>query len=289
MKQGWKKSTLQTQSLQTRHVSVTLPKAADRALLRKVTVLGLQAGKPCRLSRELGATVFCKNWEARRNKPKILYPLCFEGHACKAPPLQVVIGREDGHTYYCAEPVQSSPAAAWMLHASDSMQKACSRLTLLLTPTSSLKFPKDFTATLTEDIKEEEFLVANGARVAIEVCKTDGQSDISPDLAKWWSILPKNVGPTRPCLYAAGQWRAFMPTDQGTTASGKGMFLADPFLKQPFRLRRSCVKLEAAGGKGIEKSVFSHTFKIFQLWIKQDIVGTLCLPAWTRCARGCVL
>ena len=40
------------------------------------------------------------------------------------------VGREDGHTYYCAEPVQSSPSAVWMLHASDSMQKAYSRLKL---------------------------------------------------------------------------------------------------------------------------------------------------------------
>ena len=61
-----------------------------------------------------------------------------------------------------------------MLHASDSMQKAYSRLTLLLTPTSSLQFPKGFAETLTNDIKEKEILVPNAARVAIEVCKTDG-------------------------------------------------------------------------------------------------------------------
>ena len=109
------------------------------------TALGLNAGKPCRLSRELGATFYCKNWEARRNKLAVLYPLRFEGHECRVPPLQVIIGREDGHThtYYSSEPLQSSPSAVWMLHASDSKQKAYSRLPLLLTPSTSLQFPKD--------------------------------------------------------------------------------------------------------------------------------------------------
>ena len=70
-----------------------------------------------------------------------------------------------------------------------------------------------------------------------------------------------------------------MSTDQSTTASSKGMFLVDSFLELPFRLRWSCVKLEAAGGKGFEKSVFAYMFKMFKFGTKQEVAGTLCLPA----------
>ena len=177
---------------------------------------------------------------AWRNKPAVLYPLRFQGHDCKVPPLQVVIGREDGQTYYSSEPLQSSPFAVWMLHASDNKQKAYSRLPLLLTPSTSLQFPTGFfKATLTEDIAEKQTWVVQGMEVKVEVVKTKRQS-ISPPLAKDSGIFPRNAEPTWQFLYAAGQWRSFCPQD--------------PFLEQAFRLRRSCVKPETAGKQGCTSS-----------------------------------
>ena len=141
-KHYWKHYPIFADTTRSRYTSKSRPPCF---LAPGYTALGLNAGKPCRLSRELGATIYCKNWEARRNKLAVLYPLRFEGHECRVPPLQAIIGREDGHThtYYSSEPLQSSPSAVWMLHASDSKQKAYSRLPLLLTPSTSLQFPKD--------------------------------------------------------------------------------------------------------------------------------------------------
>ena len=81
---------------------------------------------------------------------------------------------------------------------------------------------------MTEDIVEEQTLVAQGTEVEEAVVKTDGQPEIIPTLARHWGIIPRNAGPTRPCLHGAGQWRSFLPTDR------KGMFLVDPFLKKSF-------------------------------------------------------
>ena len=85
----------------------------------------------------------------------------------------------------------------------------------------------------------------------------NGLSEISPTLAKDCGILPRNAGPTRPCLHAAGQWRSFCPQD--------------PFLEQAFRLRRSCVKPETAGSK-----VVLHRMNIkIPAWLK------VAFNAWT--------
>ena len=100
---------------------------------------------------------------------------------------------------------------------------------------------------MVEHIEEEQILVVEDTEVEEVVVKTDGQSEINSTLAKHCGIIPRNAGPTRPCLYGAGQWRSFLPTDR------KGMFLVDPFLKEVFRLRQSCVKLEA---RGLRRALF---------------------------------
>ena len=98
--------------------------------------------------------------------------MVFQGHeGASAPRLHFLLGKEDGHVYYAANPLQSSPTAVWILNAADTMQEACSRLPILVTPTASVPPPPGFAATLTGDAK-------------VDTPKTDGQSEISVVTAK---------------------------------------------------------------------------------------------------------
>lgn len=102
--------------------------------------------------------------------------MVFQGHeGASVPRLHFLLGKEDGHVYYAANPLQSSPTAVWILNAADTMQEAYSRLPLLVTPTASVPPPPGFAATLTGDV---------GGNAKGDTPKTDGQSEISVVTAK---------------------------------------------------------------------------------------------------------
>jgi hypothetical protein len=63
--------------------------------------------------------------------------------------------QEDGKCYYSRKNLTESPTATWAMGASPSLQKAYSRLPLLLTPTTPVALEEGFAATVTKDGKTD--------------------------------------------------------------------------------------------------------------------------------------
>lgn len=90
--------------------------------------------------------------------------------------MQCVLGKEDGLTYYCTEPLEKSSSARNLLAACPTLNKAYSRMPLLRSP--SAPFPwKGPAAVQAADIKFEG------------EAATAGQCEISVSLAKALGLL----------------------------------------------------------------------------------------------------
>jgi len=90
--------------------------------------------------------------------------------------------------------------------------------------------PPGTTATASADVYHEETAVA------------DGQSEVSVRFAQKIGLLPEKPS-AKNLLFAAWQFRAVLPMDNGQTAFCKGMLTADPRLEQDIRLRKACRKI----------------------------------------------
>lgn len=185
-----------------------------------------------RLARELGTPLVSVDWGSRKNKPTRLEPLEFETARSNAPPLFCVNAKEDGLSYYSAEPVAQSVTARQLLRAAKTVPEAYARMPLLRSPSRSVQLPEDFRATPGEDLR--------WGGVAV----TDGQSEVSPAFAKKIGLLPKEAGPERPCLYSPWQLRGTIPTTEQTTCFAKAMLAVNLNQRHDMYLRKECRKVE---------------------------------------------
>ena len=150
---------------------------------------------PTSFARETGGQVYTVNFGPMRPKPRSLRPLQLSGYANNKPELFCISGKEKGAAYYCRSSLLDSASARAVLRASTSVQDAYKRLPLLLLPSRLVAWPEDTVADAASDIYFRG--------VAI----TDGQSEISPALARQLRILPSGADNT-PCLYGVPQFRA---------------------------------------------------------------------------------
>ena len=71
---------------------------------------------------------------------------------------------------------------------------------------------------------------------------TEGQSEMSPLLAKQLGLLQWDAAPDCPRFYPTAQFRGVLPTKKEDCLC-KGMLLVDPTLEEGIRLRKDCVKV----------------------------------------------
>ena len=79
--------------------------------------------------------------------------------------------------------------------------------------------------------------------MALPVQVTDGQSDVSVDMAKAIGILPADAVPGVPVLYDPWQTRKVAPCKTGETSLSKGMVAVDEEQTEDMLLRRECRKV----------------------------------------------
>lgn len=130
----------------------------------------------------------------------------FGGRLPPPSPYTSSLARKMGTLNYSFAHISSSPFAQAIFTASSTFQKAYSRLPLLLSPSRPVPWPANFAATVTPETFHHK------------TCATDGQSEVSPQVAREIGLLPQTVTPKRPGLYSPWQFRAFLPTtaNEGT-------------------------------------------------------------------------
>ena len=184
-----------------------------------------------RLARDLGALVYVVAFGCRGMKPQTLQPLEFETALTDSPPLFCVNAKEDGHTYYAAEPLAKSATARHLLGSCSSVEQAYARMVLLRSPSWSVLLPEDFLATPALDF------FWGGIAV------TDGQSEVSAAFAKRIGLLPQDAGPDNPCLYSPWQVRGTVPTTSAETCFIKAMLTVNLNQSHDMNLRKECRKV----------------------------------------------
>ena len=201
---------------------------------------------PSSFSTDVGSPVYVVDFGPTRPKPRSLRPLELAGYEHGRAELFCISGKEKGQTYYCACSLLQSKGAQAVLRASESLQDAYKRLPLLLSPSKPISWP----GTLAEPAGDIHF---RGTPI------TDGQSEVSPSLAKRLGILPPGAGREQPCLYGVPQFRALLPLRGGDSCLCKGMLPVDQMLDQGIRLRKECRKLHwksSARAEGLGRNAF---------------------------------
>ena len=203
-----------------------------------------------RLSRELGCSIFVVAFKTLRGKPGKLLPLQVVGTPCPHPPIHLVAGKESGSTYYAAKPLWHSPSARAVLEACADVQEAYKRLVLLLSPSTTKGFAAAAHVEKSPDIHH--------AGVAV----TDGQSDVSPELAKQIGLLPPEASLDKPCLYSAWQIRGILPAS-GESCLCKGMLMVNTAMSRGMRLRDQSRKVHWPAGHLIAADMQQQELCVF--------------------------
>ena len=184
------------------------------------------------LTRELGRPAFAVHFGARRTKPRALHLLQLRGQDApeEQKVLYLLLGKEDGHTYYCSGRLHESPTALRTLQACATVEEAYARLPLLASPSATVAVP----------VYAVE--VADLTHGGVEV--TDGQAEIAVDLAVRLGLLADED--RRQGRLVSWQFRAMLPTLRrgGESAVCKGMLLPNKKLPDgQLLVRSSCIKV----------------------------------------------
>ena len=233
--------------------------------------VSLQSCGESRLSRELGAKVFCIDFGQKRPKPSALIrwgcPAAArqspEAHAafnlCNPAQVRGIYGRENGCVYYCARDIGCSNSAAWLLNSAGSSAAAYSRMPLLATPSERIiPFPPG----------DNRIVFQAGEPNSKGVDPVDGLAEIALDLALELGLIQTGAK-----MYSAFQFRGLVwsvPAQQ--TGLVKGMCLINPSLHGCVVFPASCIKIRSEAALPAEA---------YGLDVTKDTAGRLQMPMLT--------
>ncbi|CAE7361079.1 unnamed protein product [Symbiodinium sp. CCMP2592] len=211
--------------------------AEDEPLLPEGWVpLVMERHPSCCLSRELKRGVYSHDFKTTRPKPKKLQRFRARG---VGQVMHAVIGKDDGHMYYSATPLESSPTAKAILNSGESINAQYARLPLLLTPSEAVPH-----AAAIQVRPEDE---VHGHKIR------DGQAEIGPELAANLGMLATARTDAATFVYDASQFRACLRLASGGFGLCKGMLFVNEALHGwDISMPSSCVKLKLFGSLKVQ-------------------------------------
>ena len=181
-----------------------------------------------RLSDELGYPLYCVDWRNLTVKPLVLKIYSPPGYEQEPNDLYFLFGRENGHCYYSKAKLATSASVLNILGHAKGLADAYSRLPLILTP-----YLKDGRKYFDDDVRI--FEVPEDQEPNPDA--TDGQSEISPDLARRFNIGWDNKR-------VAHQFRGIVKNTVSQEAMLiKGIVVINEALQNCIVIRKTCIKV----------------------------------------------